>query len=58
MGAVVEGVVGYRRPQYNIWGPAVDMARKLELTGKMNHIQVSYLYLLSLTYLRFLMISY
>lgn len=40
MGHIVEGVVGYKRPQYNIWGPAVEMARKLELTGKMNHIQV------------------
>jgi len=40
MGSVSEGVIGYRRPQYNVWGPAVDMARKLELTGKINHIQV------------------
>ena len=40
MGPVVEGVCGYKRPQYNIWGPAMDTARKLELTGKMSHIQV------------------
>lgn len=41
MGSVIEGVCGYKRPQYNIWGHAVDMARKLELTGKMNNIQVT-----------------
>jgi len=39
---VVEGVLGYKMPQYNIWGPAVEMARMLELSGKVNHIQVSF----------------
>ncbi|KAF6019232.1 hypothetical protein EB796_022459 [Bugula neritina] len=41
IGPVVEGVLGYKMPQYNIWGPAVEMARMLELSGKVNHIQVN-----------------
>ena len=42
MGPLLEGVFGYKRPQYNIWGPAVDMAKNLEATGKMNNIQVMF----------------
>ncbi|XP_067935647.1 uncharacterized protein [Watersipora subatra] len=41
MGAVIEGVFGYKRPQYNIWGPALEIAKNLELSGKMNHLQVN-----------------
>jgi len=40
VGDAVEGVVGNAYPQYNIWGPAVDDARKLEMTCKAGQIQV------------------
>lgn len=41
VGDAVEGVVGNAYPQYNIWGAAVDDARKLEMTCKAGQIQVS-----------------
>ena len=44
MGPVIEGVIGYKRPQYNIWGPALDTAQRLELSGKMSSIQVDLLF--------------
>ena len=41
VGPVVAGVIGIRKPHYDIWGNAVNVASRMETTGKADHIQVS-----------------
>jgi adenylate cyclase 1 len=41
IGAVVAGVIGARKPQYDIWGNTVNVASRMDSTGLPNHIQVS-----------------
>ena len=36
------GVVGAQKPQYDIWGNTVNVASRMESTGHMGKIQVSF----------------
>ncbi|KAG6446969.1 hypothetical protein O3G_MSEX004697 [Manduca sexta] len=41
IGPVVAGVIGARKPQYDIWGNAVNVASRMDSTGLLDHIQVT-----------------
>ena len=41
MGPVVAGVIGARKPQYDIWGNTVNVASRMDSTGLPDYIQVS-----------------
>lgn len=43
VGPVVAGVIGARRPQYDIWGNTVNVASRMDSTGVQGKIQVSIL---------------
>lgn len=40
IGPVVAGVIGARKPQYDIWGNSVNVASRMDSTGIPDHIQV------------------
>lgn len=40
IGPVVAGVIGARKPQYDIWGNAVNVASRMDSTGVLDQIQV------------------
>lgn len=40
IGPVVAGVIGARKPQYDIWGNAVNVASRMDSTGILDKIQV------------------
>ncbi|OCT81450.1 adenylate cyclase type 3 [Xenopus laevis] len=39
-GAILAGVIGARKPHYDIWGNTVNVASRMESTGVMGNIQV------------------
>ncbi|XP_067086288.1 LOW QUALITY PROTEIN: adenylate cyclase type 1-like [Osmerus mordax] len=41
VGPVVAGVIGARRPQYDIWGNTVNVASRMDTTGVQGKIQVT-----------------
>ncbi|XP_050521828.1 adenylate cyclase type 5 isoform X2 [Daktulosphaira vitifoliae] len=41
IGSVVAGVIGARKPQYDIWGNAVNVASRMDSTGILDQIQVT-----------------
>lgn len=41
LGPAVTGVVGARKPQFDIWGSCVNTAREIERTGLVNTVNVS-----------------
>ncbi len=51
IGPVVAGVIGAKKPQYDIWGNAVNVASRMDSTGAIGKIQVSFvcLYWLRIT---------
>ncbi|CAB1339220.1 unnamed protein product [Coregonus sp. 'balchen'] len=40
-GPVIAGVIGARKPQYDIWGNTVNVASRMESTGELAKIQVT-----------------
>lgn len=44
IGPVVAGVIGARKPQYDIWGNTVNVASRMDSTGVPDRIQVPALY--------------
>ena len=42
VGQVVAGVIGAKKPQYDIWGNSVNVASRMDSTGRPDHIQVVY----------------
>ena len=41
IGPVVAGVIGAKKPHYDIWGKSVNVASRMESTGEIDQIQVS-----------------
>lgn len=42
IGPVVAGVIGARKPQYDIWGNTVNVASRMDSTGVPDRIQVRF----------------
>lgn len=38
---MIAGVIGARKPQYDIWGNTVNVASRMESTGELGKIQVN-----------------
>lgn len=41
IGSVVAGVIGSRKPQYDIWGNAVNVSSRMDSTGVLDNIQIT-----------------
>lgn len=44
-GPITAGVIGARKPHYDIWGNSVNVASRMESTGKAGCIQVCSVFL-------------
>lgn len=42
IGPIVAGVIGAKKPQYDIWGNAVNVASRMDSTGVIGKIQVKW----------------
>ena len=40
-GPIIAGVIGARKPHYDIWGNTVNVSSRMESTGHLNKIQVN-----------------
>lgn len=40
-GPAIAGVIGARKPQYDIWGDTVNVASRMDTSGLSDHIQVT-----------------
>lgn len=43
-GPVIAGVIGAHKPQYDIWGNSVNVASRMDSTGVLDKIQVSFVF--------------
>lgn len=50
LGPVVAGVIGAKKPQYDIWGNAVNVASRMDSTGVLDKIQVSVCFFVNIKY--------
>ena len=41
-GPVIAGVIGSKKPQYDIWGKIVNLAARMDTTGDEGKIQVNF----------------
>ena len=41
-GPVIAGVIGSKKPQYDIWGKIVNLAARMDTTGDEGKIQVKF----------------
>lgn len=49
-GPITAGVIGARKPHYDIWGNTVNVASRMESTGKAGAIQVLFIFVRNLHY--------
>lgn len=56
-GPITAGVIGARKPHYDIWGNTVNVASRMESTGKVGCLQVNNFFNFFLLYLRNSMIK-
>lgn len=57
-GPITAGVIGARKPHYDIWGNTVNVASRMESTGKAGAIQVCIPYECSLFQDRYLLMGF
>lgn len=56
-GPITAGVIGARKPHYDIWGNSVNVASRMESTGKAGCIQVCLVFLKIYLFFRIINLS-